>query len=358
MAERLQPLLPAGESAAGGVGGGGGGPAGEPAVPAGSGAAAAPASAVRSLGAVGVCAVLFASVAGGPYGIEAAVGAAGAAPVLVGCAALAALWSAPQALVAAELSCAFPSGGGALGWVAEALGPAAGALAAANSLAAAAANLPLYPVLAAAYAGQLLGPAAATPAVLWAAKLATLAGAAAVNAAGIDAVSAAAAALSLAVQAPFAALPLAALAARRPWRWSAALAVLPGWRDNASVFVATIIWNMAGWSNIGNLAGEVADPAAAYTRGSAAAVALVALNYIYPVAVGIALSPDAAAWDAGYFADVGEAVAPWLGVWITAGAALSLLNNVIPYMASVSMGRTLGLPRILAGVLGLGTCVR
>jgi hypothetical protein len=32
-----------------------------------------------------------------------------------------------------------------------------------------------------------------------------------------------------------------------------------------------------------------------------------------------------------------------------------LLNNVIPYMASVSMGRTLGLPRILAGFLGMGT---
>ena len=46
------------------------------------------------LGAAAVTAILFASVAGGPYGIEAAVGAAGALPTLVGCAILALLWSA------------------------------------------------------------------------------------------------------------------------------------------------------------------------------------------------------------------------------------------------------------------------
>ena len=34
-----------------------------------------------------------------------------------------------------------------------------------------------------------------------------------------------------------------------------------------------------------------------------------------------------------------------------------LLNNIIPFLAAVSMGRTLGLPRLLAGFLGMGIVV-
>lgn len=325
-AAAVEPLLPLPDGSVGA----GAGTVGAPS----SARSAAAQSSVRRLGSLGVCAVLFASVAGGPYGIEAAVGAAGGLPTLVGCVALAALWSAPQALVAAELSCAFPSSGGSLGWVSEGLGPTAGFVAAANVLTQAATNLPLYPVLFASYVAQLAP--GAPPWALAAAKLGTLAAAVLLNVIGLDAVSAAAGVLSLAVQAPFLALPVAALAYKATWTWSAAAATLPSWRDNASVFIAVIIWNSNGWINSGNLAGEVANPAVAYTRGSAAAVLLVALNYVYPVAVGVALAPDAAAWTTGYFADVGEAVAPWLGVWITVGAALSVMNNFIPQLATTA----------------------
>jgi hypothetical protein len=59
----------------------------------------------RTLGAFAVAIVSFAAVAGGPYGIEAAIGAAGALPVLLGSCILAVLWSATQALMTAELRC-------------------------------------------------------------------------------------------------------------------------------------------------------------------------------------------------------------------------------------------------------------
>lgn len=67
--------------------------------------------------------------------------------MLVGSVVLAIMWSAPQALVSAELSTAFPSNGGYITWVVEGLGPVLGFINAANGLAAAVTNLPLYPVL-------------------------------------------------------------------------------------------------------------------------------------------------------------------------------------------------------------------
>ena len=48
---------------------------------------------VRKLGAFAVAILSFAAVAGGPYGIEAAVGAAGPLPVIIGCIFLAFAWS-------------------------------------------------------------------------------------------------------------------------------------------------------------------------------------------------------------------------------------------------------------------------
>ena len=307
----------------------------------GAGAAAAAAAAapeerpLARLGAAAVTAVLFASVAGGPYGIEAAVGAAGALPTLVGCVVLALLWSAPQALVAAELATAFPSDGGSIAWVLAGLGPTAGFVNAANVLAQGATNLPLYPVLFASYVAGLAP--ALPPLALLGVKAACLAIAVGCNAAGVLAVSQAATALSLLVQAPFVALPIVAAVRGAPaFDWSAVLSVIPGWTANASLFVATLCWNSAGWLTVGNIASEVKRPQAAFPAGAAVAVLLVALNYIVPVAIGVALAPDATAWTTGYFSTLGANVAPWLGVWVTVGAAMSCLNNFLPQLSTAA----------------------
>jgi amino acid transporter len=317
----------------------------------------------RKLGALSVAVISFGSVAGGPYGIEAAVGAAGALPTLVGCAALAFLWSAPQALVTAELATAFPSNGGYITWGVRGLGPVLGFVNAANCVASAVCNLPLYPVLFASYIATL--DPALSPWVLGAIKAAALALAVGLNLAGIQAVEVAGLLFTVIVQLPFILMPLVAAAGGSPaFAWGAGPAsVLPGWRANFAVFVSTLCWNAQGWVNVGNLASDVRNPRVAYPAGSALAVALVSLNYIYPVWVCSALAPDAAAWDTGYFATIGSSVAPWLGLFTTAASLFSCANNFLPQLGTTSRAlrycalyRMLPLPGLAANWRWGGGC--
>lgn len=53
-------------------------------------------------------------------------------------------------------------------------------------------------------------------------------------------------------------------------------------------------------------------------------------------ALCFALAPDASLWTTGYFATVGENIAPWVGVWATVAAAFSALNNIQPQMSSMA----------------------
>ena len=226
--------------------------AGGGAVPAAPAASAAVGARQRALGAFGVTVVAFASIAGGPYGIEAAVGAAGALPTLLGLAATALVWSAPQALVTAELSCAFPSSAGYVGWVVRGLGPAAGFVNAWAMIAAQSLNIPLYPVLIAAYMQQL-NPAL-TEGALWAIKLACLLAAVALNVVGVQAVELASLVMVLLVQTPFILMPAAAAVLGRPFDWGAlsrqattadgsgASSLLSG--GQFSVCASTLCWNM------------------------------------------------------------------------------------------------------------------
>jgi hypothetical protein len=66
----------------------------------------------RTLDTIGVAVVTFAAVTGGAFGIETAVGAAGALPTLLGLLFVGCAWSLPQALMTAELGALFASNGG------------------------------------------------------------------------------------------------------------------------------------------------------------------------------------------------------------------------------------------------------
>lgn len=289
----------------------------------------------KTLGAVGIAIICFAAVAGGPYGIEAAVGAAGALPTLVGLALVGCVWSAPQALVTAELSNAFPSNAGYVVWVLRGLGPVAGFINAWNCVAAALLNLPLYPVLFASYCQQLDPTLSAG--TLWAIKIAGVLGATLLNIAGMSVVERVTAVMTSLVQTPFILMPIAAAILHKPsFTWPALGQSTPDWFNNSAVFAATLCWNAQGWSNLGNVAGEVRDPKRAYPLGTGLAVVAVTLNYLYPVALMVALAPDTSQWETGYFVTIAQGISPWLGVWATIGGGLSCLSNFIPWMSTAS----------------------
>lgn len=294
----------------------------------------------RSMGIIAVAFVIFGSVAGGPYGIEPAVGAAGALPTLIATLALAVMWSWTQALVSAEMSTLFPSNAGYITWVLHGLGPVPGFVNAANSVLSAVLNLPIYPVALAQYAAAAFPSLSVT--ALWGIKLATVAFVVLLNVAGIQAVSTAAIVLSVLVQTPFIVMPIAAAVLQgggAAFSWSGALTVLPGWQSQLSVFVSTMCWNSIGWAYVGNLASEVRNPRVSFPIGASLAVLLSVANYFIPVLLCTALSPDATQWDTGYFATVGGNIAGWVGVWAVLGAFCSFLNNFQPQVGTT--GRAL-----------------
>jgi len=290
---------------------------------------------VGSLGTIGVCVVAFASIAGGPYGIEVAVGVAGALPTILGLIATAVVWSAPQALVTAELSSTFPSNAGYVAWVLHGLGPVAGFVNAWSMIIAQSLNIPLYPVLIADYMLQLIPTL--SDGELWAIKLACMVFAVILNIRGVQAVETASLIMVLLVQTPFIIMPImfASKYGGSQFAWNqlgaSDLDVAGG---EFSVFASTLCWNMQGWVTLGSLAAEVKNVKRNYPHGLLIAVALVAINYLYPVLVGLAMSPDPSLWDTGYFVTLAQSINPNLGVYALVMAAFSSMSNLVPQLTT------------------------
>ena len=304
----------------------------------------------RTLGAFGVAVVCFAAVAGGPFGIEPAVGAAGGLPTLLAIVLAALAWAGPQAIMVAELSTMMPSNAGYIEWCICGLGPLAGFLNAHICNCQQLLNIPLYAVLACNAIEQLVG--ALPPAAEYGIKLAVVALAGAVNLLGVAAVERVTGALVLLVQTPFVLMPILWAAGvrggagPRPFAWRALGASVAGWEGNATTFLSTVVWNLQGWSVMGNVAGEVADPTRNIPAGVFLAVALTAANYVWPLVFTIAMSPPPsppddparadARWGAGYFVGLAAQASPALGAWAAVCAVLSCLANFIPVLATAS----------------------
>lgn len=287
-----------------------------------------------SLGTLSLALISFASIAGGPFGIEDSVATIGPLFSMLGMCAIAICWSLPQAMLTAELSTAFPSDAGASAWVVHGLGPVLGFVSAWNSNLCALCNLPLYPILFVQYVRRMLPQMVTLYAVLI--KLFSLLVTVYINLSGISFVEKAGSFFTVMAQIPFILIPLVAWAQNRPFDWGANLDVPSNWKDNAGIGIATLCWNSQGWVNIGNLVSEVREPETSYPRGVSLSILLVTLNYVYPIALCFALYPSVSSWTTGYFSTIGDDLGVWLGVIVTLGAACSCLNNFQPQMACTS----------------------
>lgn len=99
----------------------------------------------------------FYSVSGGPFGIESAVGTAGALYSLLGFIIMPLLWAVPEAMITAELSTAYPESAGFVAWVEEAYGSKLGLLEGYLSWMSGVTDNSLYPVLFMKYLLNCLG---------------------------------------------------------------------------------------------------------------------------------------------------------------------------------------------------------
>jgi len=271
----------------------------------------------RTLGFSRLVALIFFCVAGGAYGFEDAVGAAGPAIALAALLIVPWLWSFPTALMTAELSTAMPEDGGYVVWVERAFGRFWGFQEGWSSWLCSFADNALYPVMFLDYLSYLRGDMA--PAERWLIGAAVVAAMTWLNIRGARLVGASLIAFAAIVLAPFAVMVALAAPQVDPAAWLAR-----GGKGDWALLVSVVLWNTSGWDNAGTLAGEVERPSRTYPAAMAASVALVTLAYLLPVAAGAGVDHNWSAWQEGYFPKIAAAIGgDWLGSWITIAGLVS-----------------------------------
>ena len=262
----------------------------------------------------------FFMVSGGAYGTEDIVHGAGYAGAILVLLITPLLWSLPTALMIGELASAIPAEGGFYVWVREAMGRFWGFQEAWLSLVASIFDMAIYPTLFVAYLvrlfpwfdvghrGLLVG-------------IAVVVACAGLNLAGIRVVAMTSLWLFVLLSAPFVAIT--ALALFKP---GSLADVAHPTMSHIHIVGALLVamWNYMGWDNASTIAGEVAQPQRTYPRAMLAALALVALSYILPVAAMSLTKLSPAAWETGSWAEIaGLLGGPALRVALVAGGMMS-----------------------------------
>uniref|UniRef100_A0A8I6WY97 Polyamine transporter PUT1 n=2 Tax=Hordeum vulgare subsp. vulgare TaxID=112509 RepID=A0A8I6WY97_HORVV len=277
--------------------------------------------------------LIYFEVAGGPYGSEKAVGAAGPLFTLLGFLIFPLAWGVPESLVTAELAAAFPGNGGFVLWADHAFGPLAGSLLGTWKYLSITINVAAYPALVADYLGGV-APAIAQPgrartgAVVGMTLLLSL-----LNYAGLSVVGWGAMVLGVVSLAPFVLMTAMAVPKLRPRRWASQV---EGRKKDWRLFFNTLFWNLNYWDSASTMAGEVERPGRTFPPALAAAVVLIAVSYLLPLMAAIGAtdaSPDA--WVNGYLADAAGIIGgPWLKYWTGAGAVFSSIGMFEAQMSS------------------------
>ena len=260
-------------------------------------------------------------VSGGTYGTEDIVHGAGYGRAILILIITPLIWSLPTAFMIGELSSALPAEGGFYAWVRRAMGNFWGFQEAWLSLVASIFDMAIYPTLFVAYLtqvfpwfgmnhrGVLVG-------------LAVVMACTGLNLAGIRVVATTSIWLFVLLSAPFALIVVLA-----PFKYGAlAHAVTTPTTSHVGIMTGLVIamWNYMGWDNASTIAMEVERPQRTYPRAMLAAVALVAISYILPVAAMSLTHLSPAAWETGSWAEIAGLVGgPLLRIGLVLGGMIS-----------------------------------
>ncbi len=259
-------------------------------------------------------------VSGGTYGTEDIVHGAGYGGALLVLLITPLLWSLPTALMIGELASAIPAEGGFYVWVRQAMGPFWGFQEAWLSLVASIFDMAIYPTLFVAYLVRLFPWFEAGHRGLLV-GIGVVIACAALNLAGIRVVSVTSIWLFVLLSAPFVAITILAL--YKPGALANAASPTTSHIDIVGALLVAM-WNYMGWDNASTIAGEVERPQRTYPRAMLAAVALVALTYIVPVAAMSLTGLSPTAWETGSWAEIaGLLGGPGLRVALVAGGMMS-----------------------------------
>ncbi|CAM8897624.1 unnamed protein product [Rhodiola kirilowii] len=269
--------------------------------------------------------LIYFEVAGGPYGEEPAVQAAGPLFAILGFLIFPFIWSVPEALITAELSTAFPGNGGFVIWAERAFCPFIGSMMGSLKFLSGVINTAAFPVLCVDYMKKLF-PILETG---WERKVAITGSTlilAFLNYTGLTIVGYVAVLLGIVSLAPFILMTLIAIPQIKPNRWISLGE--KGHKRDWNLFFNTLFWNLNFWDNVSTLAGEVDNPQRTFPVALFSAVILIFFSYILPlIAVIGAVDVPQDSWGWGFHADAAKIIAgQWLKIWVEIGAVLSTIG--------------------------------
>ncbi|HEV2732238.1 MAG TPA: APC family permease [Terriglobales bacterium] len=296
-------------------------------------------------------AATFFMVSGGTYGTEDIVHGAGYGRAILILLLTPILWSLPTAFMIGELSSALPFEGGYYAWVRRAMGNFWGFQEAWLSLVASIFDMAIYPTLFVTYLTRMFpwfaeGHRGLTVGVAVVAVCALL------NIAGVRVVSTTSLWLFFALSAPFALMVVLS-----PFKFGAlAHAVTKPTTSTVDILGGLLIcmWNYMGWDNASTIATEVERPQRTYPRAMLAAVGIVGLTYILPVAAVWLTGLAPTAWETGSWADIaGMLGGPLLRIALVLGGMLSgfgMFNALVMSYSRLplAMAQDGMLPRVFA----------
>jgi amino acid transporter len=266
-------------------------------------------------------AATFFMVSGGTYGTEDIVHGAGYGRAILILLLTPLLWSLPTAFMIGELSSALPFEGGYYAWVRRAMGNFWGFQEAWLSLVASIFDMAIYPTLFVAYLTRLFPWFAVNYRGVMV-GLAVVIVCALLNIAGVKVVSTTSLWLFFALSAPFALVVILS-----PIKYGALFhAVTAPTTSKVDLIGGLLIcmWNYMGWDNASTIATEVERPQRTYPRAMLAAVVIVALSYIVPVAAVWMTRLPSGAWETGSWADIaGLLGGPLLRIALVVGGMVS-----------------------------------
>ncbi|GFQ04977.1 probable polyamine transporter at3g13620 [Phtheirospermum japonicum] len=269
--------------------------------------------------------LIYFEVAGGPYGEEPAVQAAGPLLAILGFLIFPFIWSIPEALITAELSTAFPGNGGFVIWADSAFGPFFGSLMGTWKFLSGVINIAAFPALCISYLKRIFpifgSGLPKNLAILISTILLSF-----LNYTGLTIVGYVAVILGIISLAPFIIMSFIAIPQIHPHRWISLGQT--GVKKDWNLFFNTLFWNLNFWDNVSTMAGEVDKPNKTFPLALFFAVILTCVGYIIPlVAVTGAVLVDQSQWEAGFMADAAEMISgKWLKFWIEIGAVLSAIG--------------------------------
>ncbi|XP_057438863.1 probable polyamine transporter At3g13620 [Lotus japonicus] len=288
--------------------------------------------------------LIYFEVAGGPYGEEPAVQAAGPLLAILGFLIFPFIWSIPEALITAELTTALPGNGGFVLWAERAFGPFWGSLMGTWKFLSGVINIASFPLLCIDYVKKIF-PVLDSGWPRYVAVVGSTLALSFLNYTGLSIVGYVAVVLAIVSLSPFILMSLIAIPKIRPHRWLSL--GQKGVKKDWNLFFNTLFWNLNFWDNVSTLAGEVDKPQKTFPMALLVAVIFTCVSYLIPLfAVTGAVLVDQSEWETGFHAQAAEIIAgKWLKVWLEIGAALSAIGLFEAQLSS-SAYQVLGMAEI------------